>query len=64
MSTRFMHIIFSGPRDESHRELPGEVNPVETISQFVLLSLVILLCFYQPPFLVDLINQSFLLLPE
>ena len=64
LSTRIMHIIFSGPRTESNTVLPDKVNPVETVSQFVLLGVVILMCFYQPPFLVDLINQSFAGLPK
>jgi len=64
MSTRFMHIIFSNPRQETGLKEPGKVSPVETVSQFVLLGLVMLICFYQPPFLVDLINQSIGLLPK
>ncbi len=64
MSTRFMHIIFSNPRQETDLKEPGKVNPVETVSQFVFLGLVILICFYQPPFLADLINQSIELLPK
>jgi hydrogenase-4 component F len=64
MSTRFMHIIFSNPRHEGKLVEPGKVNPVETISQFVFLGLVIMICFYEPPFLVDLINQSIELLPK
>ena len=64
MSTRFMHIIFSNPRQETDLQEPGKVNPVETVSQFVFLGLVMLICFYQPPFLVDLINQSIELLPK
>jgi len=58
MSTRIMHITFSDPRDENMVQLPGTVSPVETISQFLLLAIVIVLCFYQPPFLVDMINQG------
>lgn len=64
MSTRIMHIIFSNPRREDDLKLPDKVNPVETISQFVSLGIVIIMCFYQPPFLVDLINQSVALLPK
>ena len=64
MSIRIMHITFSGPRIENIAVLPGKVNPVETISQFVFLSIVIVMCFYQPPFLVNLINQSFTILPK
>jgi hydrogenase-4 component F len=64
MSTRIMHIIFSNPRDEGDLKLPDKVSPVETISQFVFLGIVIIMCFYQPTFLVDLINQSLALLPK
>jgi hypothetical protein len=44
--------------------MPGSVNPVETISQFILLAMVIVICFYQPPFLVNLISQGIALLPR
>jgi len=64
MSTRIMHIIFSDPRGEKIPLPPDKVNPAETISQYVFLGLVILMCFYQPPFLVNLINQSIALLPK
>jgi hydrogenase-4 component F len=62
LGTRIMHIVFSDPR---HIELqvPGKVNPAETISQFVLLGLVMILCFYQPPFLTGIIQQSISGLP-
>jgi hypothetical protein len=64
MSTRIMHITFSGPRIENNTVLPGKVNPAETISQFVFFGIVIMMCFYQPPFLADLINRSFEMLPK
>ena len=64
MTTRFMHIIFSNPRQEVDLMEPGKVSPVETISQFVFLGLVMLIFFYQPRFLADLINQSIELLPK
>lgn len=64
MSTRVMHVNFSSPRNDSELKLPGNVNPAETVSQFVLLAIVIMICFYQPPFLVDLINSSISLLPR
>lgn len=63
MSTRFMHIIFSEPRNNA-APVPDKVNPAETISQFLLLGIVILMCLYQPQPLVDLINQSIALLPK
>jgi hypothetical protein len=58
-----MHIVFSDPRKTELQE-PGIVNPVETISQFILLGIVIIMCFYQPPFLVELINNSIAGLPK
>lgn len=64
MSIRIMHIIFSDPRHEDMLQAPDNVNPVETISQFVFLGFVIIMCFYQPPFLIDLINQSIIYLPK
>ncbi len=64
MSTRIMHIVYSSPRDGSSHLPPDDVNPVETITQFVFLGLVILLCFYQPAFLSDLISQSIAILPK
>lgn len=64
MSTRIMHITFSDPREGTGYQLPGAVRPVETVSQFILLAIVILICFYQPPYLVDLINQSTAMLPR
>ena len=64
MSTRFMHIIFSNPRRTDSVSAAERVSPVETVSQFIFLGIVILMCFYQPPFLVGLINQSIELLPK
>jgi len=58
MSIRVMHIVFSDPRIEPGMEPAAAVSPVESISQFVLLAIVIVLCFYQPQFLSGLINQS------
>lgn len=62
MSIRIMHILFSNPRNEDAVKVPDHVNPVESVTQFVLLGIVIIMCFYQPPVLVDLINQSFAIL--
>jgi hydrogenase-4 component F len=54
--TRVLHIVFSRPRTRvsKHKE---RVNPIQTLSQFILFTLVILICFYQPVFLRDLIND-------
>lgn len=64
MSTRFMHILFSNSRNGNDAIVPDVINPVESVSQFVLLGIVFIMCFYQPPFLVDFINQSIALLPK
>jgi hydrogenase-4 component F len=58
MSTRIMHIVFSNPRNDNYQKMPGKIKPVETVSQFLFLGVVIVMCFYQPSFLVDLINRS------
>lgn len=63
MSTRILKMVFSRPKrlgDEDFIRL----HPVETLSQFIFLSIVIFICFYQPQFLVDLINQSIAGLPK
>jgi hypothetical protein len=52
-----MHIIFSEPRKTDQQE-PGLVGKAEAVSQFILLGMVIIMCFYQPAFLTDMINQS------
>ena len=64
MSTRIMHVSFSSPRNDSELLQPGMVSPVETVSQFILLALVIMICFWQPPFLTDLISTSISSLPR
>jgi len=64
LSTRIMHIVYSSPRQSTEVQDPGTVNPVETISQFILLGIVIIMCFYQPPFLVEMINHSIAGLPK
>ena len=64
MSTRFLHILFSNSRNGNDAIVPDVINPVESVSQFVLLGIVFTMCFYQPPFLVDFINQSIALLPK
>lgn len=63
MSTRIMHIVYSNPRKGESMIAPDKINSVETVSQFVFLGLVIVMCFYQPPFIADLINESIGMLP-
>ncbi len=63
MSTRIMHILYSAPRGSDKRPEPSRVNPAETITQFIFLGLVAMFCFYQPDFIVNLINRSIAMLP-
>jgi hydrogenase-4 component F len=61
--TRVLHIVYSKPRTKA---LHGreKVNPVETISQYLLFGIVILICFFQPSFLSDLIMDIIKNLPK
>ncbi len=62
MTTRTMHIVFSDPRSIPDQPQVTSVRAVETVSQFILLGLVVILCFYQPPFLTDIIKSNILTL--
>ncbi len=64
MSTRFMHILFSKPRIDEDSPLIVKVSPWESASQYLFLSIVISVCFYQPEFLVNIINQCIAVLPK
>jgi len=64
MSTRFMHIIFSDPRGELSPGPVRSVSSIETVSQFLLLFIVIAMCFWRPEFITDLINQTIAVLPK
>ncbi len=57
MSTRVLHLLFSDPRESSSVHTPVSVKKWETISQFLFLLVVVGATFYQPPFLMDIINQ-------
>ena len=63
MSTRIMHILYSAPRGSEITQEPSFVNPVETVTQFIFLGLVAASCFYQPDFIVRLIDHSIAMLP-
>jgi hydrogenase-4 component F len=63
MTTRFMHILFSMPRERDQLKPYGKVNAIETVSQYLFLGIVIFICFYQPPFLIEIINQAISQLP-
>jgi len=61
--TRVLHIVFSQPRTQTSG-LHEKVNPLQSISQFVLFGMVIMICFTQPGFLRDLINDIIQNLPR
>lgn len=57
MSTRVLHLLFSRPRGQEAPVAGSRVGKWETVSQFLFLLVVVGACFYQPPFLKDIINQ-------
>ncbi len=57
MSTRVLHLLFSQPRENAAAYTQEIVGKWETISQFLFLLIVVGACFYQPPFLIDIINE-------
>lgn len=64
LSTRILHIAFSPARNIPAPVTPEKVNNAETLTQFVLFAIVVVLCFYQPADLVEMINKSVSLLPK
>ncbi|HBS86730.1 MAG: hypothetical protein A2W91_11930 [Bacteroidetes bacterium GWF2_38_335] len=58
MSTRFMHILFSKAKYEEKNFAASKVNARESITQYIFLAVVFFICFYQPQFLKDIINDS------
>lgn len=57
--TRVLHILFSDPAEPVADSVSTvRVSATETVPQFLLLAIVAILCFYQPPFLVDAIDAS------
>lgn len=64
LSTRVLHLLFSHPRENAGIHTQGTVGRWETISQFIFLMVVVGACFYQPPFLKDIINQIIAGLPN
>jgi hydrogenase-4 component F len=63
--TRFMHIIFSKPIEQNNNTFtPKNLSPYETISQFILFGMVILICFYQPPIFKEFIVSALSGLPK
>jgi hydrogenase-4 component F len=64
LSNRILKMIFLKQPKMGDEIKTISVRPIETISQFIFLSIVIVACFYQPQFLVDLINQAVTGLPN
>jgi len=64
LTTRVLHILYSKPRIGILNTPKNKVNPIQTISQFVLFGIVIYICFSQPPFLQDLITSIIKDLPK
>ncbi len=64
MSTRILHLLFSPPRIPEGTFSEGSVARWETVSQYLFLLVVTGACFYQPPFLKDIINQIIAGLPN
>jgi hydrogenase-4 component F len=62
MATRFMHINFSDPRNNT-APVPEKISRWEPVSQLVLLGIVVILCFWQPQALKDIINHTIAVLP-
>ena len=60
---RVLHILYSKPLVIKEK-IEQNVNQAQTISQFILFGSVIAICFYQPGFLVNLINGIVIHLPK
>jgi hydrogenase-4 component F len=54
--TRVLHIVFSQPRKLSGKP-QVKVNPWQTLSQYILFGMVILVCFYQPDWFKEVIGE-------
>jgi hydrogenase-4 component F len=61
--TRVLHVVYSQPRGIKS-ELHEPVNPVQTVSQFILFGIVIFLCFVQPAAFRELIEGIISGLPK
>jgi len=60
MATRFFHLLYSKPVEEVVNFKPEKISFTESISQFVFLGIVVALCFYQPTFLTQYIQDALL----
>jgi len=60
---RVMHILFSKPLEKPLHE-PGTVNPWQSVTQYLLFGMVILVCFTRPQPFDDLIRAIIQHLPQ
>lgn len=60
--TRVLHILYSQPREKPLHE-PGQVNPWQTVTQYLLFGLVVMICFFQPAPFRELIESIIQFLP-
>lgn len=63
MMTRVLHILFSPPREKPVHD-PVVVGPLHSVSQYLLFGLVIVICFWQPPLLREVIENIISELPR
>jgi hydrogenase-4 component F len=61
--TRVLHILYSQPREKPLHE-PGEVNPWQTVTQYLLFGIVVMICFFQPAPFRELIESIIQFLPR
>jgi len=61
--TRALHIVFSQPRSRA-AGVKVTVSPWQTVSQYLLFAMVILVCFSQPVFFRDIVNEIIKNLPR
>lgn len=62
LGKNFMQLLFSDPDTKSDLQ-PEKISPIYSLSQFILLGLVIYLGIDPPPQMVDLINEAIKILP-
>ena len=61
--TRVLHIVYSQPREKPLHD-PQQVNPWQTLTQYILFGMVIFICFAQPAPFRELIQSSVQALPK
>jgi hydrogenase-4 component F len=61
--TRVLHIVYSQPREKPLHD-PQQVNPWQTLTQYILFGMVIFICFAQPAPFRELIQSIIQALPK